>query len=79
MSKNECPRLLFNNSPHCLPLNADITYRLNVNTHYMKAGIVSAAVARPYFEGKKQASKNKPTVPLWRVLLDSGSDVDLLF
>jgi len=45
----------------------------------MKLGIVSAAVATPYFEGKNQASKNKPAVPLWRVLMDSGSDGDLLF
>jgi len=32
----------------------------------MKSGIASAAVARPYFEGQKQASKNKPAVPLGR-------------
>jgi len=44
----------------------------------MKPDIASAAIARPYFEGQKQASKNKPAVPLWWVLLDSGSDGDLL-
>jgi len=45
----------------------------------MKPGFASAAIARSYFDGQKQASKNKPAVPLWRVLLDSGSDGDLLF
>ena len=62
-----------------LPLNAATTYRLNVNTHYMKSGIASAAIARPYFDGQKQASKNKPAVSLWWVPLDSGSDGDILF
>jgi len=47
-----------------LDVNAATTYRLNVNTHYMKSGITSPAVAIPYFEGQKQASKNKPAVPL---------------
>ena len=79
MSKNKRPRLLFNNSPYCLPLNAATTYWMNVNTHYIKPGITSAAVARPYFKGHKQASKNKPAVPLWWVLLDSGSNGDFLF
>ena len=60
MSKIKCPRLLFNNSPHYFPLNTAKTYRLNVNTHYMKQGIASAAIARPYFDDQKQASKNKP-------------------
>ena len=45
----------------------------------MKPGIASAAVARPYFEGQKQASKNKLAVPFWWILLDSGSNGDLLF
>ena len=79
MFKNKCPRLLFNNSPHYLPLNAATTSWMNANTHYMKPCLVSAAVARPYFEGQKQASKNKPTVPLWRVLLDSVSMVTFSF
>ena len=78
MSKNKCPRLLFNNSPHCLPLKAATTCRLNIYTHYMKPGIASAAIARLFY-GQKQASKNKPSVLLLRVLLDSGSDGDLFF
>ena len=79
MSKNKCPRILFSKSPHYLPLNATTTYRMNADTHYMKPSIASAAATIPYSKGQKQASRNKPAVPLWWVLLDSGSDGDLLF
>ena len=46
-SKNKCPRLLLNNSPHYFPLNAATR---NVNIHYMKPDIASATVSRPYLK-----------------------------
>ena len=46
----------------------------------MKPGRSTAVLAQPYFEGQKSlSSSRRHEVPLWRVLLDSGSDGDLLF
>ena len=46
----------------------------------MKPGRSAAILAQPYFQGQKSlSSSRRHKVPLWWVLLDSGSDGDLLF
>ena len=72
---------MFNNSIHTLPIKASQMNFLNENTHKLKHGLVTATVAAPYFDGQNglHNSRNKRTPSLWRILLDSGSDGDLLF
>jgi len=62
------------------PIKGTHTCNLNEQVHAMKPGRLTAVLAQPYFEGQKSLSSScRHKVPLWPVLLDSGSDGDLLF
>ena len=57
------------------------THKLSVNAQVHKLsrkGKSTAVLGRPYFNGQFSSSR-RHIVPLWRVLLDSGSNGDLLF
>ena len=54
-------------------------YLCNEEVHTCKPGRTTAVVARPYIMGLNGLSKRRHEVSTWRVLLDSGTDGDLLF
>ena len=73
------PKLLFNKSIHTLP--SKVTYstaefkRANLNPK-----LVTAAIGKPQFDGiQGHLGSKRNNKLLWRVLLDSGSDGDILF
>ena len=56
-----------------------LQYFFNEEVHTMKPGRMTAAVARTYFSGQHGLNSSQcHEVPTWRVLLDSGSNGDLL-
>ena len=54
-------------------------YLCNEEVHKCKPGRTTAVVARPYIRGLNGLSNRRHVVSTWRVLLDSGTDGDLLF
>ena len=65
---------------YILPIKATHMCCLNEQVHYMKHGKTAAVVGRPYFQVLKGPfSSGRHNLPLWRVLLDSGSNGDILF
>ena len=65
------------------PIKASYTCRINEQVHKRKKnGKTTAVLGFPYHKGLKikgSGTHNSNNRPLWRVLLDSGSDGDLLF
>ena len=90
-SRNSAPKN--NNRPklsnyqskiYAAPIKASHAQTINKNVHKMKHGQVTAVLAIPHFETKRgftsSSNSQKPAAQkFWRVLLDSGSDGDLLF
>ncbi len=52
---------------------------VNQNVQKIRAGLCTAILGRPFDDGSGLSSKQRHIVPLWWVLLDSGSNGDLLF
>ena len=63
------------------PIKATQTNTINEHVHIMHKGRSTAILGRPYYEGLPHlsGSVHENNVVLWRILLDSGSDGDLLF
>ena len=79
-SKSKIPKLLFNTSIHSLPIKV-VRKKSNFKQCYMRTkNVVCAVLGKPNYEGIKGHCNSKDnTTKLWRVLLDSGSDGDVLF
>ena len=76
---NKGPKLLFNTSVHSLPIK--VSY---ANAQFKKSLLyikkVTAVLGKPSYEGIKGHNNSRhANTTLWRVLLDSGSDGDILF
>ena len=77
--KRKGPKLLFNKSIHTLP--SKVTYTTaEFKQAYISPKLVTAAIGKSQFDGIQGhlGSKHNNKL-LWRVLLDSGSDGDILF
>ena len=78
--KSKGPKLLFNTSIHTQPIKivqADEETRI---AHLAVKNTVTAVLGRPKWDGQGGHSNSRKHVKtLWRVLLDSGSDGDILF
>ena len=62
------------------PIKATHVCFINEQIQKQKKGLVTAVLARPFYEGRYGlSSRRRHIVQLWRVLFDSGSDADLLF
>ena len=63
------------------PIKATQTNTINEHVQIMHKGRSTAILGRPYYEGLPHllGSVHENNVVLWRILLDSGSDGDLLF
>ena len=78
--KTKCLRLDYDAPNITLPIKGTQTkYLCNTEIHKCKPGRTTAVVARPYFRGQNGLSNQRHVVSTWRVLLDSGTDGDLLF
>lgn len=64
-----------------LPIKATQINTINEHVHKMHKGRSTAILGRPFYEGLPHlsGSVHKNNVVLWQILLDSGSDGDLLF
>ena len=78
--KNKSPRLLFNTSIHSRPIKIVRIDEATRITHLAVKNRVTAVLGRPKWHGDGGHHNSKKHVKtLWRVLLDSGSDGDILF
>ena len=77
LRKSKGPKLLFNTSIHSLPMKIvqDASRPLFKSAYMNTKGKVTAVLGRPHYKSNKKSHN----VKLWRVLLDSGSDGDILF
>ena len=76
----KCPRLLLNASIHSRPIKivqADEETRI---AHLAVKNTVTVVLGCPEWAGQGgHCNSRKHITPLWRVLLDSGSDGDIFF
>ena len=78
--KSKSPKLLFNTSIHSLPIKIVQTGKDKYLSFLQVKNKVTAVLGRPLFEGQYGPSNSKRhNKTIWRVLLDSGSDGDILF
>ena len=79
--KTKCLQLDYYAPIFTSPIKSTRTqYLCNEEVHKSKPGRTAAVVARPYFRGQNGLSSNRRhVVSTCRVLLDSGTDGDLLF
>ena len=79
-NQSKGPKLLFNTSIHSLPIKIVQTGKDRYLSFLQVKNKVTAVLGRPLFEGQHgSCSGSKHNKTLWRVLLDSGSDGDILF
>ena len=79
--KSKGPKLLFNTSIHSLPIKVVQEAGAAFKTACLQTkNKVTAAIGRPHFDGDRGHCNSKVHAKtFWRVLLDSGSDGDILF
>ncbi len=73
------PKLLCNQSVHLLPINVVQTNNSYKQCYMRTKDVVCAVLEKPCYEGSSGHLNSKVSrTKLWRVLLDSGSDSDML-
>ena len=78
--KSKGPKLLFNTSIHSLPIKIVQTKKDTYLSFLQVKNRVTAVLGRPHFEGQNGlCNSSRHIKTIWRVLLDSGSDGDILF
>lgn len=62
------------------PINAAHVCCLNEELHKYRPGLSTAVLGQPFYDGQNGLHNSRMhTQPLWRVLLNSGSDGDIVF
>ena len=65
---------------HIIPDREKVTGTpISLTPFHSKQTVCTAVLGRPFYDGSGLSSIRHHIVPLWWVLLDSGSDGDLLF
>ena len=79
-NQSKGPKLLFNTSIHSLPIKIVQTGKDSYLSFLQVKNKVTAVLGRPLFEDQHGSCNSKRhNKTIWRVLLDSGSDGDILF
>ena len=80
INKSKGPKLLFNQSVHSLPINVVQTNNSYKQCYMHTKDVVCAVLGKPCYEGSRGHLNSKINqTKLWCVLLDSGSDGEVLF